>query len=163
MHSPLQLAPDETRVPVLIFHAGQHRCAIAVSAVECVVDVVAIEPVPGAPRAVAGIINFHGSVVPVVDPRLRFGEEACELSCSQKLVIVETPKRRIALLADTAEHVQWIAADEMSAVEDFVPGACYVKGSLANEQGLILVYDAERLLTQPEEDALDASLGGRAR
>lgn len=123
---------------------------------------VAIEPVPGAPAAVPGIINFHGSVVPVVDPRLRFGEQGSELNCTQKLIIVETPKRRVALLADGADDVQWINGDEVSAFEDFVPGACYVKGSLANEQGLVLVYDAEQLLTPSEENALDASLGGRS-
>ena len=122
MHSPLPRSPDETRTPVLVFRAGRHRCAITVASVECVVDVVAIEPVPGAPAAVPGIINFHGSVVPVVDPRLRFGEQSSELNCTQKLIIVETPKRRVALLADGADDVQWISGDEVSAFEDFVPG-----------------------------------------
>lgn len=162
MHPPLQLSSDASRIPVLIFHGGRHCCAIAVSSVESVVDIVAVEPVPGAPQAVLGVINFHGHVVPVVDLRRRFGEEGADLACSQKLVIVATPKRRIALLADDVAHVEWIDASRLSDVEDFVPGASCIKGSLADAQGLILVYDAERLLTQSEEKALDASLRGRS-
>lgn len=149
---------DGARIAMLAFSAGGHSCGIAVDAVECVVDVVAIDPVPGAPRAVLGVINFHGTIVPVVDPRRRFGGKGGEIDCSQKLIIVKTPSRLIALLADNVEHIDWISPSQVTTVEDFVPGACRITGTVASAHGLILIHDAELLLTRAEERCLETSL-----
>jgi len=93
MGLPERIVPEQPAMPVVVFRAGAHCCAISAETVECVIPVVAIDAVPGAPRAVLGIINFHGTVVPVVDPRRRFGERGGELELGQKLILVNTPTR----------------------------------------------------------------------
>jgi purine-binding chemotaxis protein CheW len=157
MGLPKRIAPEEA-MPVVGFRAGEHCCGISAHSVECVIPVVAIDPVPGAPRAVLGVINFHGTVVPVVDPRRRFGGRGAELELSQKLIVVNAPTRQIALLADRIDDIEQVAPESIAAMEDFVPGASKLKGSAARSDGLIFVYDAGLLLTQSEEKRVDAAL-----
>jgi len=145
-------------MPVVVFRAGAHCCAISAETVECVIPVVAIDAVPGAPRAVLGIINFHGTVVPVVDPRRRFGERGGELELGQKLILVNTPTRLVALLNDRIEGVEPIAPELIASMEDFVPGAGKLKGLAAWQDGLVFVHDPGLLLTQAEEKRVDAAL-----
>lgn len=161
MGSPARSVSDQPAMSVVVFRAGAHCCGIAVHSVECVVPVVAIDPVPGAPRAVLGVVNFHGTVVPVVDPRRRFGERGRELELGQKLIFVHTPTRLVALLSDRIEDVEEIAAELIASMEDFVPGASKLKGSAARKDGLIFVHDPGLLLTQSEEKRVDAAMQRR--
>jgi purine-binding chemotaxis protein CheW len=153
-----QLTADQSIVPVVVFCAGEQSCAIALDSVESVVGIVAVDPVPGAPRAVLGVVNFRGTVVPVVDPRRRFGAHGGELELDQKLVFVRTSRRLVALLADSIDGVEQIARAEIAAVEDYVAGAQLLAGTAPRPDGLIFIHDAELLLTRSEEKRLDSAL-----
>ncbi|HUU24079.1 MAG TPA: chemotaxis protein CheW [Methyloceanibacter sp.] len=158
MSLPERIVSEQSATPVVIFHAGGHCCGISAYSVDCVIPVVAIDPVPGAPRAVLGVVNFHGAVVPVVDPRRRFGDRGGELVLSQKLIVVNASTRQIALLADRIDDIEQIAPECIAVMDDFVPGASKLKGSAARKDGLIFVHDAGLLLTQSEEKRVDAAL-----
>ena len=51
--------------------AGQHY-GVNLAAVERIVHVVEVAPLPQAPSIVLGVINFSGRIIPVVDLRRRF-------------------------------------------------------------------------------------------
>ena len=50
---------------------GQHY-AVNLAAVERIVHIVEVAPLPRAPEIVLGVINFSGRIIPVVDLRRRF-------------------------------------------------------------------------------------------
>jgi len=162
MHSLSEIVSAECGVAMLVFRTGRYSCAIGVDAVDCVVRAVAVDAVAGAPRAVLGIINFHGEVVPVLDLRRRLGDRGGALTCEQKLIIVKTARRAIALLADDVDGVRRIDAARVTAMDDIVPGASRIQGTVAGREGLILVQDARLLLTQAGESCLAGSLRRRA-
>jgi purine-binding chemotaxis protein CheW len=161
MQADLRIASDQTTVLVVVFHAGAYCCGISVAAVECVIPAVAISSVPGAPRAVLGIINFHGLVVPVVDPRRRFNERGADLKLQQKILLVRTPARLVGLLADDIEGVEALAGHDIASIAEIVPGAGKLKASAARKGGLIYLYDVGLLLTRSEEKCLAAALRRR--
>ena len=59
----------------LAFDLGGQRFAVEVSRVEVVLESVPITRVPKVPSHLRGVINYRGSVIPVADLRIRFGED----------------------------------------------------------------------------------------
>jgi chemotaxis signal transduction protein len=51
----------------------EERYAIPLSAAERVFPMPAVSPLPKSPAITLGVINLHGSVIPVLDFRSRFG------------------------------------------------------------------------------------------
>lgn len=150
---------EAATLSIVVFGAGAHCCGIAVADVEGVTLAVEVSPVPDAPRAILGIVNYHGSIVPVLDPARRFGDAGAErLDPAHRLVFVRTPTRLLALLATSIDGVEEIPAAMIAAMSQLVPGAGRLKGAAARRDGLIYLHDAELLLSRSEETCLAAAL-----
>jgi len=94
----------------LIVHAGAERLAVPALAVVEVVPAVRLHPAAGAPPGVAGLAQYRGTVVPVVDlHRLATGDE-CPVRLSTRLVILDAPTggglKRLGLLVDRADELR---------------------------------------------------------
>lgn len=146
---------------VVVFGIGTRRCAIALHAVERVVAAVESAPLSGAPAAIFGIVNIHGTAIPILDVRPRFGEPAGALRLDSEFIIIRTPLRVMALLADHVEGVRTIPHATILQFADLAPGAGLVKGCAAGTDGLTYLYDADALLTAPDDAQLSSALEGR--
>lgn len=51
----------------VLLEAGSDTYALATDQVEAIVPFAALKHVPGAPAAVVGLLNYHGTPVPVID------------------------------------------------------------------------------------------------
>lgn len=94
---------DETRI--CTFVVGGLLLGMPVTDVAEVVPGGAVTPVPLAPRAVVGLLNLRGQIVPVVDARQRFGLAPLEDDEVQSHVIVRRPEGPVSLRVDRAEDV----------------------------------------------------------
>jgi purine-binding chemotaxis protein CheW len=123
---------------------------------------VEITPLQQAPDSVQGIINVHGSLVPVFNIRKRFGIPVREYEVSDQLIIARTSRRRVALPVD---HVQGVIILTDTPVEtgDIIPSIPYSVGVVKLPDGLILIHDPDTFLSFEEEAVLDTALstGGR--
>lgn len=62
-----------SRLDLVVFVIDGQRYALSLGAVERVLPMVAVSPLPAGPAIALGVINVHGTIVPVVDVRRRFG------------------------------------------------------------------------------------------
>lgn len=143
---------------LVVFLLGNRQYALALSAVERVVRMVDITPLPHAPAIVSGVINMQGRIIPVVDPRrlFRLPERAVELS--DMLVIARAARRTVALVVDRVSDVLQYAAQEVLGLQDILPGSEGVMGVVTLHDGLVLIYDLDRFLSLDEDHALNAAL-----
>jgi purine-binding chemotaxis protein CheW len=88
---------------------GSSRYALDAARVERALRMVALVPVPDAAHGVAGLVDVHGELLPVVDPRPRLGLPAATPHPDQHLLIVRAATR-FALWVDAVERVD--AVDE---------------------------------------------------
>ena len=65
------LASSEAPDSVLVARVGDRRLALPAAAVERILRMAEVTPLPGAPPGVAGVLNVQGSVLAVVDSRPR--------------------------------------------------------------------------------------------
>src|SRR5262249_41252117 len=81
--------------------------------------------VPRAPSFVPGILSVRGTVIPVVDLRLRLRLAAAPLSKVARILIVTKEEDPYGLLVDEVRHVERLQP------EDLEPPPSFIGGSLA--------------------------------
>jgi purine-binding chemotaxis protein CheW len=142
---------------ILVFTLEEQRYALALLVVERVFPMVEITPLPKAPDSVQGIINVHGSLVPVFNIRWRFGIPVREYEVSDQLIIARTSKRRVAFPVDRVQDVIKLT-DTPVETGDILPSLPYSVGVVKLPDGLILIHDPDKFLSFDEEAVLDEAL-----
>lgn len=143
---------------IIIFTLDDQHYGLPLSAVERVVRMVDITPLPKAPDNVLGIINVQGRIIPVINMRRRFRLPEWELALTDQLIIAHTARRPVALVADAVTDVHEYAEQEAVAAQDILPGVEYVAGVVKLENGLILIHDLDKFLSLEEDAQLDHAL-----
>ncbi len=93
----------------LTFTLGEERYAIDVSKVKEVLELVSITRVPKTPEFMKGVINLRGSVVPVIDLRLKFDLVELEDTVDTCIIVLEIELEDetivIGAVADSVQEV----------------------------------------------------------
>ncbi len=144
---------------IVVFSLDCRRYGLALSAVERVVRMVDITPLPQAPTLIFGIINVQGQVIPVVNPRRRFRlmERNCELS--DQLILARTARRTVAFVVDVVIDVLEYTLEDSVRAQEIIPGMEYINGVVKLSDGLVLIHDLDTFLSLEEEKTLDAAIG----
>ena len=149
--------------PLVPFSLNGNWYALELEAVERVLPIAAVVPLPGAPEIVLGAFNLHGDVVPVVDVRRRLGLTARDMPLTARLLVAHTRNRRLALAVDEVAGVKEIDPGAVAAPAAVVPGLRHLQGVVALPDGLLLIEDLEAFLSLDEEARLTAALDEAAR
>jgi purine-binding chemotaxis protein CheW len=145
------------RQTVVVFSVAGARYAVPLEASERVVRMPALAPLPGVGEPFVGALNLHGSTVPVVDLRAPADRGGPSLLDSH-LLIVRTPRRRLALAADEVQGVRDLPLSSVAPAAGLVDGLHAVRGIAAFPDGLLFIYDVEALLSAEQERRLAAVL-----
>ena len=147
---------------LIVFTLDDQRYALPLHAAGRVVRMAAITPLPDAPDIILGVVNFQGQVIPVINVRRRFCLPEREVALTDQLLIAQTARRPVALVADAVLDVIACAAQSLIAAKDIVPGVEYVEGVVKLTDGLILIHDLDKFLSLEEEETLDHVLKNQA-
>ena len=153
MDNPIQTLSDQ----IVVFSLEELNYALPVESVLKVIFSVEIRFLPKAPDIILGIINYKGSIVPVINMRKRFGLKDHEVGLSDLLIIADCGKRIVAILVDTIFGLKTLSRQELKETET-ISFAEHLKGVAKTDDGLILIYDLENFLDLDEESALDEAL-----
>lgn len=143
---------------ILVFNLDEQRYALRLPAIERIVRVVDITPLPQAPDIVLGVINVRGRVIPVVNLRKRFRLPDREISLSDHLVIAHTAKREVAVVVDAVLGVMERGEEDTTAADKILPDLAYVEGVVRLQDGLILIHNLDTLLSFEEEKTLEQAM-----
>jgi purine-binding chemotaxis protein CheW len=146
----------------LTFRLADEIFAFDVSQVREVLDISNITKVPGAPEFMRGVINVRGSVVPVVDMRLKFGMAKTENTVETRMVVFDTmldgESTALGALADSVHEVIELDPDQ---IED--PPRIgtrwrteYIKGIGKRNEEFIIILDIDRVFAADELALADA-------
>lgn len=147
---------------LLLFSVDSIRGAAKVADVVEVVRAVAITPLPGAPAVVSGVIDVRGSLVPVFDLRRRFGRPVRPVDTADVFVIVRAGKRSAALHTDSVIDIVDIDERAVSDPRAQMAAGEFISGVAMMEDGLALINDVARFLSDSERQVLDDVLAASA-
>jgi purine-binding chemotaxis protein CheW len=148
--------PDPLQL--VIFTLDELRYALHLSAVERAINLTEITPLPSAPEIVIGIVNVHGSVIPVLNIRKRFRLPEREPDLGDQLLIAHTASRDVALVVDTVNDVLTLPFGEVIAPQTILPHLEHVEGVVKRDDGMIFIQDLDAFLSLEEKQALEAAI-----
>jgi len=143
---------------IVLFNLDELRYALYLLAVERVIPIVEITPLPKAPEIVMGIVNYHGEIIPVINIRKRFNLPAHEIKLSDQLIIARTTKRFVALVVDSVIGVHKLEHDQFVDTKEEFPYADYVTGIAKIENNIVLIHDLEKFLSLEEQHLIENAL-----
>ena len=143
---------DQSR-EIFCFIIDNQRYGVPLMSVERFMQAVTINAVPNSPPMVHGLIDYYGSLVPVINFRHRLKLPEKPVSASDYFVIVKTPKRKLAIVIDDVDDVINPSAKEIIPSSSLDSGLDNM-GVLRQDQGIIFIYDLETLFSSKEEAML---------
>ena len=140
----------------LTFSLAEDVFAIDVVMAREVLDLCDVTRVPQTPDYMLGVINLRGSVVPVIDMRLKFGMNAAEQTRDSCIVVVEVD-------VDGESVVVGALADSVREVIDLEPSQIeppprigtrlkteFIKGMGNLEDRFVIILDINRVFSAEE-------------
>ena len=133
---------------LLIVTIAGSRVALPAAAVESVVELDTLIPVPRAPAHVAGLSALRSRVLTVIDTlrSLELGESDCSNGI-REAAVVEIDGHHYALIVDVVEDVVEALSDPSPVRAAMGPGWERVsKGMVETEEGPLLLVDIDALI-----------------
>lgn len=143
----------------VLFRMGVDRYALPASAVAEVLPLMTMKALPGAPEGVAGLLDYRGNAVPVIDlSALSLGRPA-EQRVSTRVLIVRYPdahhgERLLGVVAEHATQLLRSAPDDFQPTHVAADTTRYLGGVTRDAHGLIQRVDVRELLTETLRGAL---------
>lgn len=143
----------------LTFTLGHEEYAIDILKVQ---EIRGYEPptrIAGAPEFIKGVINLRGTIVPIVDLRIKFrlGEPAYDQFTV--VIILNIGRRVVGVVVDGVSDVIQLGSDNLRPAPEF--GAAldtrYLLGLGTVEERMIIVVDIEALMSSQEMALVDAA------
>lgn len=143
---------SETR-QYLTFKLGEEVFALDVSQVREILDFTNITKVPQTPEFMRGVINLRGSVVPVVDMRLKFGMSRTEHTVNTCIQVVEVmldgERTILGALVDSVQEVFELEPDQIEPPPRIGTRlrTDFIKGMGKRDDRFVILLDIDKVFT----------------
>ena len=105
----------ETVLPYLTFSIGEQYYALSIDNLVEVAAMVELTRTPDVNAKFIGVANRHGTVLPMLDLRAVFQQDAPAMDVSTLFIVGRAGERMVGLVVDTIDQMEYIAARELSA------------------------------------------------
>ena len=97
---------DESKIDeIMLFNIGDLACGLDIRTILEIKRLENITSVYGAPTVVKGVINLRGEIVTVLNLCELFGNEECERTGNERVMIVASGKEKVGLLVSFVDDV----------------------------------------------------------
>lgn len=145
------LASSDAR-EYLTFRLDQEEYGIDILKVQ---EIRGYEPptrVANAPNFIKGVVNLRGTIVPIVDMRLKFSCSKAEYNSFTVVIILNLRRRIVGIVVDSVSDVMELPAERLKAAPDtesvIDSAAVLGLGSLGDR--MLILLDIERLMSAPD-------------
>jgi len=140
----------------LTFQLGEEIFAIDVSNVREILEFTTVTKVPQTPEFMRGVINLRGSVVPVLDMRLKFGMSITEKTVNTCIIVVEVSFEGettiIGALVDSVQEVFELEPDQIEPAPKIGTQLRteFIRGMGKRDDQFIIILDADKVFSSEE-------------
>ena len=143
---------------LLTFRVSNDLYAVAAERVVEVVPRVELRPVPHAPACLAGLFNYRGKAVPVIDLGVLLGSAPCLERLHTRLILADEPGSRgtrlIGLIAEHVSDVLMVRDDQIVLPTMKLEQAPYLDAVVRTDQGLVQTLSVEKVLPPSLREAI---------
>ena len=156
---------QEENQQYLTFKLDDEVFAVGIDKVREVLDYTSVTKVPQTPDFMRGVINLRGSVVPVVDMRLKFGMAKTEKTVNTCIIIVEINlEGETTVLGALADSVQEVLDLEPHQIEPAPKIGTklrtdFIRGMGKRDEQFIIILDIDKVFSGAELAAVVSGHG----
>lgn len=140
----------------LAFKLEAEIFAFDISKVREVLEFETVTKVPQTPEMMKGVINLRGSVVPVIDMRIKFGMGATEKTVNTVIIIIEIDldgeSTMIGALVDSVNEVMDLDTEHIEPPPNIGTqlNTEFIKGMGKQNGEFIIILDIEQIFSSAE-------------
>jgi len=140
----------------LSFRLGEEVFAINVSKVLNILEMKPITRVPKSPEYMKGVINLRGTVLPVVDLRLKFSLPENEITVDTNIIVLNIDKEgepvTLGILVDSVKEVLELKTDEIvpSPTIGTKYNSTFIEGLWPINENFIMILDIDKIFSVDE-------------
>jgi len=145
--------PGEESHQVLTFVLGNETYGVDILRVQEIRGWSAVTKIPHAPPHVLGVLNLRGSIVPIVDLRMRFSLDRAEYTTVTVIIVVSVisaaGRRDFGVVVDGVSDVVDVNNEEVKAAPELgAKGATdYIRGLVPVAERMVVLLDIDRLIS----------------
>lgn len=144
----------------LTFTLGTEEYAIDILKVQEIRGYDAVTTIASAPKFIKGVINLRGTIVPIVDLRIKFGVGTAEYTPFTVVIILNLRERVVGIVVDSVSDVIAMAPEQIRPAPNFSSqvGAAFIRGLGTLAERMLIIIDIERLMLSSEMALVDEAI-----
>ncbi|KRG67318.1 chemotaxis protein [Stenotrophomonas terrae] len=148
MNDSRTTATDTTGGEYLSFTLGNEHYGVDILKVQEIRGYDAVTRVPDAPDYIKGVINLRGTIVPVIDLRLKLRLDEARYDAFTVMIVLNVEDRVVGIVVDSVSDVIPLNADQIRPTPEF--GAAvdtrFISGIGTQDDRMLILLDIETLL-----------------
>ena len=147
-HANAETAAEE----FLTFTLGEEEYGVEILKVQEIRGYDTVTRLPDAPDYIKGVINLRGTIVPVIDMRLKFRLARADYNELTVMIVLNVADRVVGMVVDSVSDVVRLGAEQIRAVPEL--GAAidrqFLTGIGTLDDRMLILLDIQRLMTSAE-------------
>lgn len=136
----------------LSFTLGNEQYGVDILKVQEIRGYDQVTRVPDAPDYIKGVINLRGTIVPVIDLRLKLRLENARYDAFTVMIVLNVEQRVVGIVVDSVSDVIELSAEQIRPTPEF--GAAvdtrFINGIGTQDERMLILLDIETLLDTAE-------------
>jgi purine-binding chemotaxis protein CheW len=143
----------------LLYTLGPEEYAIDILKVQEIRGYEAPTTIANAPGFLKGVINLRGTIVPIVDLRIKFNVGTADYTPFTVVIILNIGSRVVGIVVDSVSDVTLLRQEQIRPAPDFAAtvDTKYINGLCTLDGRMLIVVDIERLMLSHEMALVDAT------
>lgn len=141
----------------LTFTIGCEEYGIEILKVQEIRSYEAVTTVVNAPDFIKGVVNLRGTIVPIIDMRIKFNLGNVDYNDFTVVIILNVAGRVIGMVVDSVSDVITLTSEQCRPAPQFSAelNTNYITGLGTVDDRMLILMDIEKLMSSPEMGLVD--------
>lgn len=159
------LGQDENGSQFLTFSLAGEAYGVDILRVQEIKGWVQVTRIPNTPEYLKGVLNLRGTIVPIIDMRIRFHLETMDYTSETVIIVLsvqtDAGDRVVGIVVDSVSDVLSVKPEDRKPSPDFGTNVNteFIEGLATVEDQMVMLLDIDKMLTTDEISALESLSG----
>lgn len=146
----------------LTFRLGAEEYGIDILKVQEIRGYDTVTQIANAPDFIKGVTNLRGTIVPIIDLRIKFHLGSVEYDQFTVVIILNLSDRVVGIVVDSVSDVLSLSSEQIRPAPEFgsAVDTRYVTGIGALDSRMLILVDIERLMAGADMGLVDEAVHG---
>ena len=158
------LAGEPSGQEFLVFTLGGEEYGIDILKVQEIRGYDQVTRIANTPAFIKGVTNLRGVIVPIVDLRIAFSQQAVEYNDSTVVIVLNLSQRVVGIVVDGVSDVLSLTAEQIRPAPEFAVTLSteYLTGLGALDERMLILVNIDKLLSSEEMALIDDAASSAA-